>query len=377
MRIGIDARFFGIKQKGLGRYTQKLIENLERVDKNNQYFIFLKKENFDEYRPRNPNFKKVLADYHWYTFAEQIYFPILLRKYNLDLMHFPHFNVPIFYFKKFIVTVHDLTLLHFPTVKNSTLHPIFYKIKFWAYRFVIWLAIARAKKIIAISQFTKKDIVANYGAAVEKKIFVTYEACEDYCMLGAKNGEEILKKYGIIKPYFIYVGNAYPHKNLERLVLAFGKVLKEKKDLQLALVGKKDYFYKRLKTVVSENEIKNIIFLSDISDRELDSLFRYSIANVFPSLYEGFGLPPLEAMAKGAPVISSDHPCMREILGDSARFFDGKNIDAIAEAMKKIISDKKLRQELIKKGYEQIKKYSWKKMAEETRDVYENIEMQK
>ncbi len=377
MKIGIDARFFGIKQKGLGRYTQKLVENLEKIDTVNQYFIFLKKENFDEYQPRNLNFKKILADYHWYSFSEQIYFPFALYKYDLDLVHFPHFNVPVFYFKKFIVTIHDLTLLHFPTVKNSALRPIFYKIKFWAYRFVIWLPIARVEKIFAISRFTKKDIIANYGLAIEKKIFVTYEACEDYCIFDAKNGEEILRKYGIMKPYLIYVGNAYPHKNLERLVLAFDEIIKEKKDIQLALVGKDDYFYKRLMAVVFGNKIKNIIFLSDVSDYELDILFRHSIANVFPSLYEGFGLPPLEAMAKGAPVISSDHPCMREVLGDSAYFFDGKNIDAIAGAIKKIIDDTDLRQELIKKGYEQIKKYSWKKMAEETLDVYKNIERQK
>lgn len=378
MRIGIDARFFGIKQKGLGRYTQKLIEKLENIstqgkDFGNEYFIFLKKENFAEYQPKSPNFKKVLADYHWYTFSEQIYLPWTLYKYKLDLVHFPHFNVPIFYFKKFIVTIHDLTLLHFPTVKNSTLHPALYRIKFLAYRATIWLAIARAKWIIAISQFTKNDIISNYGTSIAKKISVTHEACEDYCMFSPKNAKEILPQYGIIKPYLIYVGNAYPHKNLERLVLAFGELLKEKKELQLVLVGKEDYFYKRLKGFIKTNQIPGVVFLSDISDYELDVLFHHSIANVFPSLYEGFGLPPLEAMSKGVPVISSDHPCMREVLGESAHFFDGKSVKSITAAMKKIINDDDLRQELIRRGYAQAKKYSWKKMAEETLEIYEKI----
>ena len=94
MRIGIDARFFGSIGKGLGRYTQKLIENLEKTDNENQYVVFLRKENFDEYQPKNKNFQKVLADYQWYTFAEQIKMPLLLNKFNLDLVHFPHFNVP-------------------------------------------------------------------------------------------------------------------------------------------------------------------------------------------------------------------------------------------------------------------------------------------
>ena len=134
--IGIDARFFGSIGKGLGRYTQKLIENLEKISAqggpasgwDNQYFVFLRKENFDEYQPRNKNFQKVLADYQWYTFAEQIRMPLLLNKLKLDLVHFPHFNVPFFYRKKFVVTIHDLILLQFPTVRGTTLNPIFYKI---------------------------------------------------------------------------------------------------------------------------------------------------------------------------------------------------------------------------------------------------------
>jgi glycosyltransferase involved in cell wall biosynthesis len=376
MRIGIDARFFGIKQKGLGRYTQKLIEKLEIITAesgsfNCEYFVFLKKENFHEYQPQNPRFIKVLADYHWYTFSEQFLFPLSLYRHKLDLVHFPHFNVPIFYFKKFIVTIHDLTLLHFPTVRSSTLHPIFYWMKFLAYRVTIWLAILRASWIIAISRFTKNDIVANYGKWTDKKISVIHEACEDYCLFSAKKIEDILPKYGIIKPYLLYVGNAYPHKNLERLTLAFREALKKKRDLQLVLVGKDDYFYRRLSEFVKNSGMSGIVFLSNISDYELDILFRYSIANVFPSLYEGFGLPPLEAMSKGVPVIASDHPCMQEVLGESAYFFSGKDTNSITEAMLKITTDIDLRQELIQKGHKQIQKYSWKKMARETLDLYE------
>ncbi|MDP1619740.1 MAG: glycosyltransferase, partial [bacterium] len=230
MKIGIDARFFGIRQKGLGRYTQKLVENLEKIDQTNEYLIFLQKENFEEYQPKNPNFKKVLADYRWYTFREQLFFPLMVRRYKIDLMHFPHFNVPLLYSKRFIVTIHDLTLVHFPTVKNSTLHPVFYWVKFFAYLIVIRSAITRAESIIAISQFTKDDVVKKYGPAVGEKITVTYEACEDFCMFSRRNGQEILQKYGIMKPYLVYVGNAYPHKNLDRLVLAFVRAFGEKKD---------------------------------------------------------------------------------------------------------------------------------------------------
>ncbi|MDP1883793.1 MAG: glycosyltransferase family 1 protein [Candidatus Moranbacteria bacterium] len=372
MKIGIDARFFGIRQKGLGRYTQKLVENLEKIDPVNEYFVFLQKDNFEEYQPKNPNFQKILADYKWYTFGEQVFFPRMLYKYGLDLVHFPHFNVPLLYFKRFIVTIHDLTLVHFPTVKNSTLHPVFYWIKFFAYLAVIRAAIVRAESVIAISQFTKDDVIKKYGPAIKNKTVVTYEACEDFCMFSQRNGQEILREYGIIKPYLIYVGNAYPHKNLDRLVLAFARAFGERNDFQLVLVGKNDYFYGRLRKTVQKHRIEGVIFLSDVSDYELDSLFHCSVANVFPSLYEGFGLPPLEAMSKGVPVISSDHPCMREVLGESAHFFDGQDVAAITEAMARIVSDVELREDLIGKGYNQARKYSWKKMAEETLAIYSN-----
>ena len=380
MKIGIDARFYGPVGKGLGRYTQKLIENLEKISAQgepvlggkNEYFIFLKKENFEEYIPQNKNFKKILANYRWYSLSEQLLFPKLLRKYNLDLMHFPHFNVPIFYGRKFVVTVHDLILIHFPTTKNSTLNPFFYKIKFLAYRFIISFALKYSKKIITVSNFTKDDILANYKKIKSNKIKVTYEACDDFCMLSPDKDKEIIEKYGIIKPYIIYIGNAYPHKNLERLVGAFKELKKTQKALSLVLVGKKDYFHIRLEKLVNERKIKDVVFSDYVPDYHLDILQHNASAYVFPSLYEGFGLPPLEAMAKGVPVVSSDHPCMREILGKSAYFFDGKDEKSIAKAIEKVLTNDELRANLIRDGYQQIRKYNWKKMAQETLQIYEN-----
>ncbi len=373
-RIGIDARFFGSVGKGLGRYTQKLIENLEKIpatgSEDVQYFVFLKKENFNEYQPKKENFHKVLADYRWYTFSEQINMPLLLRKYNLDLVHFPHFNVPLLYRRKFIITIHDLILVHFPTIRGTTLNPLFYWLKFLAYKLTIKSAIKRAKKIIAVSEFTKKDIENHYPQG-RGKICVTYEACEDFCFLASESRERILEKYGIIKPYLMYVGNAYPHKNLDGLVSAFAHLRHENPEINLVLVGKDDYFYRKIKEQVKREKISGVVFPGFIPDCDLDAVYYSSDAYVFPSLYEGFGLPPLEAMAKGVPVLSSDHKCMREILGNSALFFDGRNQFDIKEKMRTVCADLKLRIELIKNGYEQIKKYSWKKMAERTLEIYE------
>ncbi|NTU66765.1 MAG: glycosyltransferase family 4 protein [Candidatus Moranbacteria bacterium] len=370
MKIGIDARFFGSLGKGLGRYTQKLVENLEMIDHENDYFIFLRRENFDEYVPRNPKFKKVLADYRWYTFSEQLAFPRLLGEYNLDLMHFPHFNVPLFYRRKFLVTVHDLILIHFPTMRNTTLNPLFYWLKFLAYKIIIRSALVRSESIITVSNFTKNDILKNYPAISEGKISVTYEAAQNHHAAELENSADVLKKYGIIEPYMMYVGNAYPHKNLERLIESFLLAKKKISYLKLVLVGKEDYFYARLKRSIDRPTFSGIIFAGFVPDDELDILFASAEAFVFPSLYEGFGLPPLEAMARGVPVISSDHPCMKEVLGESAHFFDGNDVNQMAEAIEKISTDKKLREDLIAKGFEQVKKYDWMKMAKETLEIY-------
>lgn len=375
MRIGIDARFYGPIGKGLGRYTQKLIENLEKISAQgaHQYFIFLKKENFEDYIPKNNNFHKVLANYKWYTLEEQLKFPRLLNKYKLDLVHFPHFNVPLFYFRKFIVTIHDLILIRFPTTRNSTWSPLVYYFKFLAYKVVIKSAILRSNRIIAVSKFTKKDILKTYRSIPQEKIKITYEACEDYCMLSPNKDREILSRYDIIKPYLIYVGNVYPHKNPERLILAVQKLEIEGKDIKLVFVGGKDYFYNRLKEFVLKNKIKNVLFLGFVPDHELDILFHNSLAYIRPSLYEGFELPPLEAMAKGVPVLSSSHACALEILGDSVLYFNGEDIDDIVRAIKLIASDENLRRDLIKRGYSQIQKYSWKRMARKTLEIYNSI----
>lgn len=370
MKIGIDARFYGSIGKGLGRYTQKLIQHLEQIDSKNQYVVFLRKENFNDYQPFNKNFKKVLADYPWYSFSEQISFPLLLNKYKLDLMHFPHFNVPLLYNGKFVLTIHDLILTHFPTIRSTMLNPVFYWIKYLAYKVAIWSAVKRSQKIITVSEFTKKDIANKYPHS-ENKITVTYEACDDFCNISNDSVHHILEKYGIIKQYILYVGNAYPHKNLEKLIESFELVSSRFPELRLALVGKEDFFYARLKKLVAEKNISNIQFLGFVSDQDLDVLYRFAEAYVFPSLYEGFGLPPLEAMAKGTAVVSSDHVCMREILGEAALFADARNAGIFADGIMKILEDKNLKNDFVEKGYEQIKKYSWDKMARETLQVYE------
>ncbi|PID52601.1 MAG: hypothetical protein CR972_01195 [Candidatus Moraniibacteriota bacterium] len=372
MRIGIDARFYGPDSKGLGRYTQKLITYLEDVDTENEYVIFLRKNNFDLYTPKNSRFTKVIADYQWYSFGEQILFPLTLYKSKCDFVHFLHFNVPIFYFKKFIVTIHDLILLRYPTRRATTRNIFFYWFKFFLYRIVIAYAVLFSERVIAVSQFTKDDICNQYPHS-HKKIVVVYEAAE-FTEIDETNGVS-LDKYGILNTYMLYVGNAYPHKNLHSLVDAFA-LYKDKGGLieNLVLVGKKDYFYNELEKYISAQDISHIIILDTVGDDVLDLLYEKASVFVFPSLYEGFGLPPLEAQLHGLPVVSSLHPCMQEILSLSgAQYCDTEDVVAFALAIDQVVSNEKLREKLIACGLKNAQKYSWEKMAKKIYNIYKRI----
>lgn len=372
MKIGIDARLYGTKHGGIGRYAQELIKNLERLDSQNQYFVFLSADNFLDYEPAAKNFRKVRADFKVYGFFEQLLFPILLYKYNLDLVHFTHFNAPLLYVKKFIVTIHDLIISHYPSSRATTLHPAVYKLKLGLYDFLIKAVAQKADKIIAVSEFTKKDIVRLLKIKPEK-IQVVYEGVD----LPAENGDcaQIAEKLGLNSQFLLYVGSAYPHKNLEKLITAFHLLKKDFPDLQLALVGRNNFFYRRLQQWVRDgSDLKNgesgIVFTDYLNDRDLACLYRRAKAYVFPSLIEGFGLPPLEAQNYDLPVASSNYSCLPEILGESAVYFDPEDPASIASAVRSILIDNELEKKLISAGRENLKRYSWKKMAKEILALY-------
>ncbi|OGI22305.1 MAG: hypothetical protein A2808_00900 [Candidatus Moranbacteria bacterium RIFCSPHIGHO2_01_FULL_55_24] len=380
MRIGIDARFYGTVGKGLGRYTEKLIQELERIDCENDYVVFLCPENYEAYVPKNPRFSKVLSRSKWYGFSEQFFFPFLLYRFRLDLVHFPHFNVPLLYRKPLVFTLHDLILFHYPTKKATTRSPFLYRMKFLSYRLVLSAALRRAKAVITVSHFTEADIKENYPSAASK-ICVTYEAAEDRCFVLPEEEENTLfRKIGlpvssaplqggkrdILEPYVLYVGNAYPHKNLGMILEMAEKFPGER----FVLVGKEDYFYARLKKEALARGVGNVVFAGSVSDEELGTLYRHARLYLFPSLYEGFGLPPLEAMNYGVPVMSARRGSLPEVLGDAAHYFDPEDKEAAEKIFTKMLTDESLRERLRARGYAQSAKYSWKRMAEETLRLY-------
>lgn len=377
MTIGIDARFFGPKAKGLGRYNQKLLAELAKADSRNKYVVFLRRADFEDYQPPNKNFRKVLAPWRWYSLAEQLFFPWQLYRQKLDLMHFTHFNAPLLYFRPYLVTIHDLILQRFPTAKETVLSRLKYFFKNLGYGIVIRSVLRRARTIIAVSRFVKADITRSFGVPAEK-VAVIYEGAPD--LTGGDGpitrGKDVLKKYNIQPPYLLYVGNAYPHKNLIRLAAAF-KILRDGgyPDLQLVLVGGEDYFYQQLRKKNCDDRGVcfggGVIFAGFVPDEELSALYAAASLYVFPSLCEGFGLPPLEAMSQGTAVAAANSSCLPEILGPAAHYFDGENPADMAAKIQEVLNNESLRQRLVTQGFERIKKYSWQKMAEETGQCYQ------
>ena len=245
MKIGIDARIYGAKNGGIGRYAEKVIEYLEKNDQANQYVVFLRQEEFDLYQPKNPNFQKVVADFRAYSWQEQMTLPFLLNMFKFDFVHFMHFNVPLLYRRKYITTIHDLIITHYPTSRASTLNPLMYRLKLWFYDLIMFQSAKRANRIITVSNFSKEDIVKTLKVEAEK-ISVIYEGA-DLEMADSSECEELIDEIGIKKDFLLYVGSAYPHKNLEKLVLAFNLILSEQSDWQLVLVGKDGYFYDHIR----------------------------------------------------------------------------------------------------------------------------------
>lgn len=365
MKILIDARMYGLENAGIGRYVEQLVSQLIILDKKNTFVILLNQKYFDLLKLPD-NWKKVLVKIPHYSLSEQINLPIILYKEKIDLVHFPHFNIPVLYFGKFIVTIHDLIKHTSKGRETTTRGPLLYWLKYLGYKLVFNQAVKRAIKIIVPSNYVKNDLVKEYKLSQEK-IEVSYEGI----------GQEFLKPTSNqskkTEPLFVYTGSVYPHKNVDRLIEAF-KIVNQTKKASLVVVCSRNIFWERLERKIKENNMENIISsLGFVSDQEIRKLYQISQGLVFPTLSEGFGLPGLEAMASQTVVVCSKIPVLEEIYGPAAIYFNPLDVNDIAN---KIIDCLNLKPEerkmLINKGLKQIRKYSWGKMAKETINIYES-----
>ena len=359
VKIVIDARTL---RTSTGRYIERLIHYLQKIDNKNNYVILLKPKDFDDWQPSNPRFKKVICPYKEYTFAEQIDFKKQLESLHPDLVHFAMVQQPVWYNSSPVVTtMQDLTTVRF---RNPDKNPVIFWIKQQIYKWVNKKVARKSSHIITISNFVKNDLIKFTGVNPEK-ITVTLESADEL----PKGNEPVDELIG--KKFIMYIGRPTPHKNLRRLIDAFALLQKKYPDLTLALAGKKDSNYARHETYVNEHGIKNIVFTGFISDEQLRWMYENTAVYCFPSLSEGFGLPGLEAMLHGAPVASSTATCLPETHGDAAHYFDPFSVEDIAKSIDDILSDDKLRNELVKKGKKHVKTFSWQRMAEQTLAVYE------
>ncbi len=376
MRIGIDGRLFGprVGGGGLGRYVEQLILHLEKLDQENEYVIFLGRENWDDYQPIRPNFKKILAPWRWYTLAEQIKMPGLVDQARLDLIHYPHFNVPIFSRTPFVVTIHDLNLLEYPKTGVTNLDPFRFWAKYLGYRLVLSYALRRAKKIIAVSEATRQAILKKFSITTNRVVVTPL----GYTLPPPTEANETQNH--LLQPttynlqpnaYLLTVGNSYPHKNLSGLLRAFIKILAKFPDLKLILAGPEDRFRTRLKKEADSLGLtSSVVFTGFVSDAELDALYQKAAAYIMPSFLEGFGLPGLEAQARGRPVLASNLQVLKETYGPGALYFDPNQPQEMAQVILQLLSDPTLAARLVAAGQENIKRFDWSQTARKTREIY-------
>lgn len=356
MRIVVDAR---IISSSTGRYAERLLHYLEQIDHDNTYLVLVPSKDRDFWKPTNPNFTVQTLDIDNYSFAEQTEYRRFLNQLDTDLVHFLMPQQPVFYRGAHVTTFHDLSLLK---TYNSDKNWLVYHAKQLVGRFVFWRVARTSRAVITPSKYTKRGI-QNHAHISPDKITVTYEAAD---AITAKPVPVRLPS----KDYLLYVGQQSDYKNIHRLILAHQELLLTHPTLQLVLAGSKNKSLQMNEAWVAKHGYKNIIFTGFVSDGQLAWLYQHAEAYVFPSLMEGFGLPGLEAMRAGAPVISSDATCLPEIYGNAAHYFDPYDVGDMVTKIGQVLTDPTLRETLIKNGAKRVDEFSWQRMAEQTLAVY-------
>lgn len=364
MHIAIDAR---IINSSTGRYVERLLHYLEQIDTTNDYTVLVRSKDETFWTPSGDNFRVKVADFDNYSLSEQIGFKRLLDDLSPDLVHFCMPQQPVLYKGKVVTTIHDLTLLN---TYNSDKNWLVYRFKQLVGYFVFKKVARSSNTVLTGTEYVKEKVVA-FAGIPKNKVVVTPESAD------APDVKPLPYDELIDKRYIMYVGSQSDYKNIRRLISAHQALQAEQPDLKLVLVGKTTGVNGRPagtnKTWVEQNGFKNIIFTGFVPDEKLSWLYTNTSAYVFPSLSEGFGLPGLEAMLHGAPVVSSNATCLPEVYGDAAEYFDPLDTSDMASAIRRVVSDTNRRDELIRAGHTQAKKYSWKRMAEQTHQVYMTV----
>ena len=362
MTIGIDGNEANVEKKvGVSNYTYHMLLYFNEVaSEKKQFVVFLRDDPRNDLPKENRYFKyKVIkAKFLW----RDVFLPLsLYRKKHIDLFFSPAHYTPRFCPVPIVVTIHDVSYIHFP---DEFLEKDLYKLTHWTAH-----AVTQARKIIAVSESTKKDIIAHYHIS-KNNINVIYNGYEKYTPSIKKDSSLYSLPQG---PYFLYVGTIQPRKNIKRLIEAFGKLLKKHPNYKLVIVGKKGWLYGDIFDKALELGLEDsVIFSGYVSNEQLSRLYKNALCCVVPSLYEGFGLPVLESMGQNCPVIASNISSIPEVGGKACLYFNPYDEEELEKAMIKVATNEKLHKELVEKGKQRVKEFSWEKCAKETLAVLES-----
>ena len=344
MKVAIDAR--KLHDFGIGTYIRNLLRQLARLDSSTEYILLCGRGDLDAAAQLGPNFRTVLEPSPNYSIREQFHVPWVLLRERPDVFHAPHYVLPPAVRCRSLVTIHDTIHLEFPQYLPNRLA--------YAYaRASMWSAAHRSARILTVSEASKRDILKFFNVPPEK-VVVVYNAIDERfsCEPPPEDVARVRERFQLDQRFVLYVGNIKPHKNVERLIEAF----------------------QALRRAVHRHKLhKHVRFLGYLPDETLAILYRLASVFVFPSLYEGFGLPPLEAMASGTPVVTSNVSSLPEIVGDAAILVDPYSIDAIEEGMRRVLTDPILAADMRRKGLLRARQFSWQQSVAKTLAIYKAI----
>jgi len=367
VRIAIDAR--KLHDFGIGTYIRNLLRHLSRLDQANEYVLLCHEPDMGVAATLGPNFRAVLERARNYSVAEQVHVPWVLMREKPDVYHAPHYVLPVAVRCRSVVTIHDCIHLMFPQyLPNRAAH---------AYaRGAMWSAARRSDRILTVSEASKRDILHFFNVPPEK-ISVVYNAIDERFWIEPpeEEVERVRERFQLHQRFVLYVGGIKPHKNLVRLIEAFAELRKgEFEELKLLIIGDEISKAPALRRAVHIHKLhKHVRFLGFLPDETLAALYRLAAVFVFPSLYEGFGLPPLEAMASGTPVVTSNVSSLPEVAGDAAVLVDPYDPHAIADGIYRVLTDEQLRKDLRHRGVARAGMFSWEQSVRRVRKIYAEV----
>lgn len=370
MKIAIDAR--ALSWTGIGRYTRNLLIGLANQPSTHDYIVLIGPADvaaFEELRRTalSDRFSSVVVEGSYYSWQEQTILWWQLQKVAADVFHFTHFNMPLLFNRPYVVTIHDITRFIFPGQKRQDL------LQQVAYEYVFKRAVERARRVICVSHSTAADL-KSLPLQLKKNVHIIHEALDPSFFEQADiiQRQKIRMLLGSADPYLLYVGVWMSHKNINRLLAAFAQIIKNYPTLKLVLTGKPRPGYGDILQQVRFLKIEHqVIFAGFVPHDLLPALYAEATCFVLPSLYEGFGLPALEAAAAGVPVVASLVASLPEVMGTAAYYVNPEDVGSIARGIERVLQDRNLRETLIAAGRRQVTQFNWHKAAEEHVAVYE------